>query len=224
MTPAPLFYDRRAAGEQLAKAIAAQISQLDPAEVEKPPIVYALPRGGLPVAEPVARRLGCPLDIMVAKKITRPDNPELAIGAVTADGQVLWVKQRSRRFRFRRLAQAEATAKAQAQEALFASRRPQVQPAGAIALLVDDGIATGMTMAVAAQGLRKQQPAQVWICTPVAPAELMEVLTQWCDRLVVLANPQPFLSVSRFYEQFPQVQIEEAIANLHQQQQWLSGD
>ena len=133
MTPAPLFYDRRAAGEQLAKAIAAQISQLDPAEVEKPPIVYGLPRGGLPVAEPVARRLGCPLDIMVAKKITRPDNPELAIGAVTADGEVLWVKQRSRRFRFRRLAQAEATAKAQAQEALFASRRPQVQPAGAIA-------------------------------------------------------------------------------------------
>jgi predicted phosphoribosyltransferase len=86
-----------------------------------------------------------------------------------------------------------------------------VDPQGAIALLIDDGIATGMTMATAAASLRspncpaKLMPDRVWICTPLAPPELADILPKWCDRAVVLETPKPFLSVSRFYEKFPQV-------------------
>ncbi len=214
MTPAPLFRDRADAGEQLAEAVLGQLAEIDPGFKRIKPIVYALPRGGLPIAAPLAQRLGCPLDIIVAKKITRPENPELALGAVTADGQVLWGRQRLLRYQVRQSAQQEAQAKAQDQFNRMASACPQVDPTGAVALVVDDGIATGMTIAVAVQALRHRPLAQIWICAPVAPPDLVEEMRQWCDRLVVLATPDPFISVSRFYEAFPQVEMEEAIGYL----------
>lgn len=224
MVPSPLFRDRHEAGEHLAWAISEALQQLqqEPRSpgldtLVTPPIVYGLPRGGLPVAAPVARVLGCPLDIVVAKKITRPENPELAIGAVTASGQVLWAKPKPL-WEDPALYQAalqQAHEKAQRQMAQFAPARPlNADPEGAIALLVDDGIATGMTIAVAAQALQAQNPAQIWICAPVAPPELIDWLEQWSDRVIVLATPDPFYSVSRFYEEFPQVEFAEAIAYL----------
>ena len=250
------FRDRNAAGEQLAQSIAAELAQSVESQTACNPIVYALPRGGLPVAEPVARRLNCPLDLIVAKKITRPDNPELAIGAVTADGCVLWSpQQRADRnpIELREAALQQAQEKARLQLEQLAAGRPSVNPEGAIAILVDDGMATGMTMAVAAMSLRDraapgltplaqakqsspeknqpsqtaktppklqhQQPAAIWICTPVAPSGLAQALGRWCDRTIILATPNPFLSVSRFYTEFPQVEIEEALACL-QQHKW----
>jgi putative phosphoribosyl transferase len=214
MTSAPLFRDRADAGEQLAEAVIRQLAEIETGLKPIQPIVYALPRGGLPIAAPLAQKLGCPLDIIVAKKITGPENPELALGAVTADGQVLWGRQRVLRYHLRQTVQQEAQAKAKAQWGQMASACPQVDPTGAIALVVDDGIATGMTMAVAVQELRQRQVAQIWICAPVAPPELVVEMQQWCDRLVVLATPDPFISVSRFYESFPQVEMAEAIAYL----------
>ncbi len=176
-------------------------------------IVYALPRGGLAIAEPIARRLHCPLDVIVAKKITRVENPELAIGAVTADGHVLWLSPtRSHTLpETYELALQRAQKRAEVQWQQLAPYRPLVSPQGRIALIVDDGIATGMTMAAAAQALRSQHPAEIWICVPVAPPDILRQLQSWCDRVVVLAAPSPFYSVSRFYQQFPQVEMEEAI-------------
>jgi predicted phosphoribosyltransferase len=87
------FTDRHEAGEQLAQAVLQEVTQL---ELTAKFVVYALPKGGLPIAQPIAQSLNCPLDVIVAKKITRPDNPELAIGAVTADGYVVWDSQRHR--------------------------------------------------------------------------------------------------------------------------------
>lgn len=226
MSPAPLFRDRTDAGEQLAQTIHAMVTQTAADGVTAVPIVYALPRGGLPVAAPVARLLGCPLDIVVAKKISHPKNPELAIGAVTADGNVLWAEPTPfgiQHFRQGEAARKEAVNKAQSQLAQLAPACPQVNVQGAIAILVDDGIATGMTMAVAAQALRAQNPAAVWLCTPVAPLSLLPWLQQWGDRIIVLETPQSFLSVSRFYLEFPQVEIEEAFACLQQQNDWLKG-
>jgi predicted phosphoribosyltransferase len=78
-----MFRDRIHAGEQLAQSVMAEFTQLKTRGVNSQPIIYALPRGGIPVAVPVAHSLGCPVDILVAKKITFPENPELAIGAVT---------------------------------------------------------------------------------------------------------------------------------------------
>lgn len=218
------FCDRTDAGLQLAEAIKFNLTEMaNLAGVSTPVVVYALPRGGLPVAEPVARLLNCPLDIIVAKKIGHPKNPELAIGAVTADGNVLWDVQTPLRKRSRegQAALTEALQKAQFQLAQLSPACPQVNPQGAIAILVDDGIATGMTMAVAAQALRAQNPAAVWLCAPLAPLPLLPWLQQWGDRLIVLETPEPFFSVSRFYAQFPQVEIESAVACLQRQNEWL---
>lgn len=228
MSPNPLFSDRTDAGEQLAKAIRGELAQLNAAGVSAQPIVYALPRGGIPVAAPIAQALNCPINIVVAKKITKPQNPELAIGALTADGHILWSKSKPFGKNQQHLQEAavhQAREKAIAQEAEFSPSCPRVSAEGAIAILVDDGIATGMTMAVAAQSLRAQRPEQLWITAPVAPAELMAELHQWGSRAIVLETPHPFLSVSRFYVEFPQVESSVALVYLQQHNsQWGIGN
>ncbi len=223
MLSIPFFDNRADAGEKLAEAVQGEISKLNlTAQEAVKPIVYALPRGGLPVAVPVARLLGCPLDVVVAKKITRPDNLEYAIGAATADGHVLWQKQKPHNLHLQKLAQSLAQNNAQSLLADLSPGRPNVSAAGALAILVDDGIATGMTMAVAAQALRAQQPAALWICAPVAPVDLMGFLAQMGDKSIILETPDPFYSVSRFYAEFPQVETAEALVCLQRQIEWRS--
>lgn len=219
----PFFDDRADAGEKLAEAVEYELGKLNlTAQNAVKPIVYALPRGGLPVAVPVARRLGCALDVVVAKKITRPDNLELAIGAATADGHVLWQKQNQPNLRLQKSALQQAQNSAQSLLADLASGQPNVSAAGALAILVDDGIATGMTVAVAAKALLSQQPAAVWICAPVAPLDLMDFLAEIADKSIILETPHPFYSVSRFYAQFPQVETAEALLCLQRQIEWRS--
>lgn len=240
MLPDFIFADRQDAGQQLAEVVATQIAQLHQ-EALPSTIVYALPRGGLPVAVPIARTLGCPLDVVVAKKITKPFNRELAIGAVTAWDQVVWSTENLiDEPSLRETQRLQAQEKAGSQLSQLAPNRPAVSldtgeillnhspspkkelpPTGAIALLVDDGIATGMTMAVAVKALRQQNPAQIWICAPVAPQSMLEELHSWGDVVIVLATPENFGSVSRFYASFQQVQISEALACLEQQLDWL---
>lgn len=215
-----LFHDRHEAGQQLAQAVMAEVSALSPSQRLAPPVVYALPRGGIPVAQPIAQLLHCPLDVVVAKKITRLDNPELAIGAVTADGQVIRSRYENlagQDPRIWRMALDRALQKAKGQLAQLAPYTPQISPKGRIAILVDDGIATGMTIAVAARALRAKQPAALFICAPVAPKLMIERLENWCDRVIVLVAPETFLSVSRFYVEFPQVEMAEVIAELERQ-------
>lgn len=226
MSPYVLFQDRNSAGEQLAQAIEDQMNLIAAQGVLAKPIVYALPRGGLPVAVPVALKLGCPLDIVVAKKIAQPEDPELAIGAVTADGQAIWSNRLPLSQDHPKLQEAlrQAQEKAQNQFDRLAPNCPQISPEGAIAILIDDGIATGMTIAVAISALQLQKPAQVWIGTPVAPLGLRKFLEQLCDRFIVLATPHQFFSVSRFYGEFSQVELEVASTLLQQANQPLQRD
>jgi putative phosphoribosyl transferase len=224
MTDAPLFTDRTQAGEKLAEVIQTELK----ASLNTTPalIVYALPRGGLPVAVPIANSLGCPLTVLVAKKISHPNNPELAIGAVTASGEALWMqhKSQSRPSQSRSIAMEAAIDKAKFLSAQFLPFCPQVNPKGATVILVDDGIATGMTIAVAVKALSQLAPAQIWIAAPIAPAGMLTWLQDWCDsildsaqisyRVLVLATPEPFISVSSFYAKFPQLQTSEAIEYL----------
>ncbi len=231
MSYTPLFTDRTDAGEKLAQ----KIDAIKQSAGTKRPIVYALPRGGLPVAAPVARLLACPLTIMVAKKISHPQNPELAIGAVTTSGNVLWSEQklfRSRNYMrwrqpllsgvSRELALNVAIDKAKLLEAQLISGCPQVNTEGATVILIDDGIATGMTIAVAAIAAKALRCAEVWLCSPLAPLKLLPWLSQWCDRLIILQTPEPFLSVSNFYVDFPQVESSQALVYLQQQHQPLT--
>ncbi|MBG1271443.1 phosphoribosyltransferase [Nostoc sp. WHI] len=218
----PLFADRTHAGEELARVIHDVLTQQTVDSKVKPvPIVYALPRGGVPVAAPIARLLGCPLTIIVAKKISHPENPELAIGAVTTSGNVLWTDQKLFRSKhdvqWREVALNKAINQAKSVEEQLISACPQVNAEGATLILVDDGIATGMTIAVAATAIKALSPAAVWLCTPVAPQKLLPWLNQWGDRTIVLETPEPFRSVSNFYAQFPQVDTSEVLVYLHQQ-------
>lgn len=214
------FRDRSQAGEKLADAIAAEIARSDAEIATLPKVVYALPRGGIPVAVPIARQLGCPLEIIVAKKITLPSNPELAIGAVTASQEVLWSSaQTSETPASLREAEAAALAAAKSQEALLLPYCAQTPAQGALAILIDDGIATGLTIAVAIKAIKLQKTNCVWIGAPVAPPELIFWLNRWADKAIILMTPQPFFSVSRFYQAFPQVDTTEAIALLDRHNQ-----
>lgn len=209
----------------LATAVQQALAQ-SPSANDRRCIVFALPKGGLPIGVPIAQLLHRPLDIIVAKKITRPDNPELAIGAVTSDGHVIWAAPRKSSVPFLesppdqnsepyQKALKLAQDKAQQQFAQLVPSREASDVSGAIALVVDDGIATGMTIMAAVRSLRARQAAEVWVCVPVAPPELIPLLEALSDRVVVLATPTPFYSVSRFYRTFPQVSLEEAVECLH---------
>jgi predicted phosphoribosyltransferase len=212
----PLFKTRTQAGEQLAQAIKDLTQQ---STNGTKPIVYALPRGGLPVAVPIARLLDCPLTIKVAKKISHLHNPELAIGAVTDDEYVLWAEEKYsdplKSSQWQEEALYTAIEQAKSLEAQLSVACPQVNPEGSTLILVDDGVATGMTMAVAAKALRNLSPAQIWLCAPVAPVKLLPWLKQWGDRLIFLATPERFVSVSHFYSKFPQLDTQEAFECLH---------
>ncbi|MGP1386327.1 MAG: phosphoribosyltransferase [Thainema sp.] len=221
----PLFKDRVDAGLLLAAAIWAEREAAIARAAWTDPIVYGLPKGGVPIAEQVAQRLACPLDIVVAKKITEPSAPELAIGAVTTSGQVVYPSRRiglNTESSAWQTALSAAQATAQAQEDKFMNLRPQVSPTGKIAIIIDDGIATGMTIAAAIKAIRAQHPAQVWVGAPVAPPQILPTLDEWCDRSIILATPDPFFSVSRFYQDFPQTTPQEVADCLAHQYHWLA--
>ncbi|MGK7936904.1 MAG: phosphoribosyltransferase [Xenococcaceae cyanobacterium] len=224
MTSSILFRDRPDAGEQLAKIVSVRINQCENERVNTPLVIYALPRGGIPIALSIAEHLGCPLDVIVAKKIATPDNPELAIGAVTSNGSLMWTKPHLlRKISWRGLKQAMENAhqKAQEIETQLSPYCPKINPQGAIAIIVDDGIATGMTMKVAVQAIKDKQAKEVWICAPVAPLDLVPQLELWGDRVLLVATPHPFLSVGRFYQKFAQVSLDEAISMLQKHNQPL---
>ncbi len=229
----PLFVDREDAGTKLAAVVAELATAYQRQDGSRPNTiaipsdatwdvaskvstsfrVYGLPKGGLPVAVAVAQTLGCPLDVIVAKKITHPSNPEFALGAVTAEGQILWSASCPEEQQRSEWVDA-ALQKAQAQLVQFRAEHPYQSPQGKLAILVDDGVATGMTMAVAIAALQDQQATSVWVAVPVVPPDVLYWLKNFSDRVVVLATPTPFHSVSRFYRSFSQVTMAEALACL----------
>ena len=206
-----LFRDRRDAGQRLA----ARLSFLtDDPNV----IVLGIPRGGVVVAAEVARALGAPLDIFIAHKIGAPFNPELAIGALTSNGDVLLDEGLIDELRLRR-EEIEGEVASQRAEiarrlASFRKDRPPVDVVGKTIVLVDDGIATGSTALAALRALRTQSPARLIFAIPVGPAETVARLARECDQMVVLDTPEPFWAVGRFYLRFEQTQNEEVVALL----------
>lgn len=179
-------------------------------------VVLAIPRGGVPVAAPIAKFLGMPLEVIVSKKIGHPANPEFAIGAVSLeDVEVDYrsdVTQAYVEAETRRLQES-----LREQYKLFMGDIQPVELPGRIVILVDDGIATGKTLLSTVRMVRKKQPRKIVVAVPVAPQAAIREFEAIVDEVVCLLVPPLFQAVGQFYEEFEQVSDEEVISILRHQ-------
>lgn len=208
----PPFADRVSAGRALAERLAARAYD--------DPVVLALPRGGVPVAAEVARRIGAPLDLVMVRKIGVPYHSELAAAAVV-NGDRPEIAMNERIMRASGLTEADIESLARPQLDEIKRRRTiyfgDVAPqdiAGRTAIVVDDGIATGATMRAALLALRKKNPQRLVLAVPVAPPDSLELLEPEVDEIVCLNTPASFVAVGAHYADFPQVSDGEVVALL----------
>jgi putative phosphoribosyl transferase len=204
-----IFADRLEAGERLAKGLA----HLAGSEC----VVLAIPRGGVIVGEVVARELGAPLDVVVPRKIGAPSNPELAIGAVAPgirvlDPRMVGALGVTDRYLEREIAEQEAEIERR-QQAYRGGRAPQPVE-GRVAIVVDDGVATGSTAVAALRWARARGAERVVLAVPVAPPQSLERLRAEADEVVVLETPQPFLAVGEWYRDFDQTTDDQVMSAL----------
>ncbi|HLC33268.1 MAG TPA: phosphoribosyltransferase family protein [Candidatus Nanoarchaeia archaeon] len=194
-----MFKNREEAGALLADALPQY----------KDAVVIAIHRGGLPVARAIAQKLSLPLDVLIVKKIGHPDDPELAIGAVAAHSHEL--NSLARHIPEEHVSKniARIQKEIHARTKLLRGEREQLNLAGKTAILVDDGIATGATIILATHVVRTQNPKEVVIAIPVAPAETLPQIENVADNVICLNAPLSFLSVGAFYADFREVDDEE---------------
>jgi putative phosphoribosyl transferase len=184
------------------------------------PVVLAIPRGGVVIGAILARELQAELDVVLSRKLGAPQQPELAIGAISEDGRVYfnsyaqefaeenrdYVLEESRR----QLAEIERRKK------LFRDVRPAASLAGRSVIITDDGIATGSTMIAALQAAKLQNPHELIVAVPVVSPDRLPEIRQWCDEVIYLLAPEDFWAIGQFYEDFSQLDDEEVVALLRQ--------
>lgn len=180
-------------------------------------VVLAIPRGGVPVAAPIANRLNMPLEVALIKKIGHPANPEYAIGSVSLNTLTIdpsievppeYVKEEAERVR----------KSLREKYKLFMGDREPVPLRNKIVIIVDDGIATGKTLEATVELVKQQQPAKIIIAVPVAPPSAVRRFSEMVDEVVCLLAPPFFQAVGQFYEEFSQTSDEEVIDLLQHQQ------
>ncbi|MDN4051918.1 phosphoribosyltransferase [Massilia sp. YIM B02763] len=195
------FKDRCEAGELLAERLAPYAGRADA-------LALALPRGGVPVAFALARRLGIALDILVVRKLGMPHHPELAMGAIGSGGVrmlqpgvpgLMGVTQDDVD-----IVAARELAELERRERAYRGERPPLRLAGRSAILVDDGVATGASMLAAIDVARRLRPRELVLAIPVAPPDTLQALAPRVDALVCLLAPPCFRAVGKWYERFDQ--------------------
>jgi putative phosphoribosyl transferase len=205
-----MFADRSDAGEQLAAALERRGLDAD--------VVLGIPRGALPVARPVADALEADLDVVVARKMGAPNNPELALGAVASDGSVWQNDDLIRRLGVSE-AYLESIRETEAENARqkadrYRSGDDLPDLAGRRVVVVDDGVATGATAIACLRQVREAGADTVVLAVPVGSPDSVETLHAEADDVIALRTPGSFRAVGQFYRRFGQVSDEEAIRYL----------
>ena len=200
------FIDRTDAGRQLAHRLASYAGRPDV-------IVLALPRGGVPVAHEVARRLDVPLDVFLVRKLGVPGQAELAMGAIAEGGvevlnddlirDVAVPPRLVQEVAFRERLELER------RDVLYRQGRPLPAVRNRVVILIDDGLATGATMQAAATALRRLQPARIVVAVPVGATETCVRMKRFADEVVCVTTPDPFDAVGLWYERFDQTTDDE---------------
>ena len=204
------FADRRDAGRQLAD----KLRGLDLVD----PVVIALPRGGVPVAFEVAAALRAPLDVLVARKLGAPFQPELGVGAMAEDGVPLfhaatlsWLGLSVENMAG---TVAQETKELARRVKLYRGNATRLPVTGRTAIVVDDGLATGATARAALRALRREQPAELVLAVPVGPPDAHRLIANDADCVVLVAAPARLSSVGQWYDDFTQTSDEEVLALL----------
>jgi len=201
------FRNRRHAAELLAEALL-------PLGLEAP-VVLGIPRGGVVIADVLAERLGGTMDVVLARKIGAPGNPEFALGAVAETGEVI-LQPYAYRYAGEAYIRNEVARQLKVIEerrAKYRAVRPKEPLTGRQVVLTDDGMATGSTMEAALAAVMTEAPARVVVAVPVAAADAVERIKSKTE-IVVLYVPPVFTAVAAYYDEFPQVSDEEVVALL----------
>lgn len=202
------FLDRVDAGQKLAPSLETYRGNRDA-------IVLGLPRGGVVLAYEVAQNLSLPLDIVCPRKVGAPFNPELAIGATTETGDSYFDESIIRAYGIsaeyiRKQTEAEKNESARRTKAYRPGRRP-LSLEGKIAIIVDDGLATGATMKAAIKSVKSLHAKKIVIAVPVAPKSTVAEIEELADEVICLSTPIGFMAVGQFYEDFSATTDEEVI-------------
>ncbi|RJQ38067.1 phosphoribosyl transferase [Candidatus Microgenomates bacterium] len=201
-----VFKNRTEAGKLLAKALEKY--------KDKNVIVYALPRGGVVLGAKVAKRLKATFDLVIPRKIGHPSEPEFAIAATAENGQIIENKEETRNISRSWL---EEEAKKEQEEAkrrrwLYLQNKEPVRAEDKTAIIVDDGVATGLTMRAAILEVKQKKPKKVVVAVPVIPKETAQIIKPEVDELISLYTPEEFAgAVGAYYESFPQITDDEVI-------------
>lgn len=206
------FKNRTQAGQLLADALQKYAHLPDT-------IVIGLPRGGVVPAYEIAHKLGLPLDVIVPRKIGTPLQPELAVGAVTEDGTVLFNEHVMYKFGLRP-EDVHDTIKREQMEfqrriALFRKNKPPLDLQNKTVILVDDGVATGATMRASIASAKRRGAQKIILALPVAPIGFRKLIEPEVDAMAILQEPEFFPAVGYFFNDFTQVEDEQVVALLH---------
>ena len=210
---AQYFHDRTEAGKLLADALSAYRGQN--------PLVLGIPRGGVVVAREVARSLGAELDIVLAHKLRTPGHAELAMGSVSEDGRLFLnrevVEDMGIDESYIQQEKATQLAEMNRRTKIIRQVKPKIPVKGRIAIVTDDGIATGATTQAALWAVKLEQPRMLVAAIPVGPEDTIRRLARDVDEMVCLCTPPSFTAVGQFYQQFYPVEDEEMLKILREE-------
>jgi len=183
----------------------------------KNPLVLAIPRGAVPMGRAIADKLDGELDVVLVRKLRSPYSPEFAIGAIDETGWTYiapHAREAGANTEYIEREREAQLAIVKQRRALYTPGQPPLDPKGKIAIVIDDGLATGATMVAALHAVRVKAPAKLICAVPVASPRSLETVRAYADEVVCLEVPEDFYAVGQFYASFPQVDDEEVVALL----------